>query len=436
MQATAKPRKLSRDTYRKDFDSRKRRVRGMWQRNGRHFGNLTVADDLGRKTSRMVPLSGAMLDEVKADYARLQTERADDRLRPLGLTPMLADYVAVHTQRLKVSGKRASSVEKETTYLNHWTKKIGHIRLNKIRPHHLSQVLTELAGDGYAGRSVNLYLIAIRGLFKGALRDAYVKPPLPFEGLDWQRVDKKSRQLISPDEVDRLCEIALAASKNGRPFTDYLRFLQYSGARRSEALRVRWQDVDFERGHVTIGAEGDAKNREARYVDFNPKLEAHLKEMQTRRQPDSKFLFPSPQRGDQDASTKTFMESLRLTRLAAGCVCHNCQRHTIGADPASCSHCQSERVEKRAKLLPDKLQKFSFHDLRHHFISYGVMSGVDFMTIARWVGHKDGGILIGKVYGHLADEHRKAQGARLNFGPAVVSMPVPANAAAPAANAG
>ncbi len=45
------------------------------------------------------------------------------------------------------------------------------------------------------------------------------------------------------------------------------------------------------------------------------------------------------------------------------------------------------------------------------------MSGIDFMTIAAWVGHKDGGVLIGKVYGHLANEHRKAMAGRMNFEP-------------------
>jgi hypothetical protein len=33
------------------------------------------------------------------------------------------------------------------------------------------------------------------------------------------------------------------------------------------------------------------------------------------------------------------------------------------------------------------------------------------MTIAAWLGHKDGGILVGKVYGHLLDDHRKASRA-------------------------
>jgi hypothetical protein len=45
------------------------------------------------------------------------------------------------------------------------------------------------------------------------------------------------------------------------------------------------------------------------------------------------------------------------------------------------------------------------------------MTGIDFMSIAAWVGHKDGGVLIGKVYGHLADDHRKRQAQRLSFQP-------------------
>lgn len=57
-----------------------------------------------------------------------------------------------------------------------------------------------------------------------------------------------------------------------------------------------------------------------------------------------------------------------------------------------------------------------FHDFRHAFVSHAVMNGVPFLTIASWVGHKDGGVLIGRVYGHLLDEHRKQMAQKLNFG--------------------
>jgi len=45
------------------------------------------------------------------------------------------------------------------------------------------------------------------------------------------------------------------------------------------------------------------------------------------------------------------------------------------------------------------------------------MSGIDFTTIARWVPHNDGGILIDKVYGPLCNEHAQLQATRMNFGP-------------------
>jgi integrase len=157
-------------------------------------------------------------------------------------------------------------------------------------------------------------------------------------------------------------------------------------------------------------------------VDFNAELETHLKAMHARRAPDSQWLFPSPQRGDQDARAKTFRESLLLTRAVPGCICQDCKQISFGREtPKACPQCHSTRLEARERALQEHLQRFGFHDCRHHFISYAVMSGIDFMTIARWVGHKDGGILIGKVYGHLSNEHAQLQAARMNFGPVALA---------------
>ena len=52
MQANATSRKPRPNPYRKVLDSRKRRVRGLWQRNGHFCPNLAVSHDFGRKTSR------------------------------------------------------------------------------------------------------------------------------------------------------------------------------------------------------------------------------------------------------------------------------------------------------------------------------------------------------------------------------------------------
>jgi hypothetical protein len=47
------------------------------------------------------------------------------------------------------------------------------------------------------------------------------------------------------------------------------------------------------------------------------------------------------------------------------------------------------------------------------------MGGLDFMTIAHWLGHSDGGILVGKIYGHLADAHK----ARMADGLSILKVP-------------
>jgi integrase len=192
----------------------------------------------------------------------------------------------------------------------------------------------------------------------------------------------------SAKEIDAICQAAIKESKNGVEFADYIQQMAYCGSRLSETLRLKWTDMDWQQRQLTIGSDGLSKNHKSRIVDFNANLEAHLKEMHQRKAPDSEWIFPSPQRGNVDRAAKTFRETLLLARKAAG------------------------------------LPKFGFHDCRHYFASMGVMAGIDFMTIANWLGHQDGGILIGKVYGHLSNEHAQRQAEKLVFLPTTVPKEV------------
>ena len=42
-------------------------------------------------------------------------------------------------------------------------------------------------------------------------------------------------------------------------------------------------------------------------------------------------------------------------------------------------------------------------------------AGIDIPTVAKWLGHRDGGALAMKVYGHLRDEHSKEAARKLTF---------------------
>lgn len=411
------------------MDNRKHAVRGLWRRNGNFVARITVEDDAGHKAVKWVPLKGATVAEAQDEFRALLVERSEDRLRHIGRCPKFSDYVEqTYEKRLATSGKKPDTMVTEHVHLKQLRESVGHLSLDKIRPYHVTGHLQKLKQRGKANRTCNLALVVLRNVLKNAKIDGFIKS-LPLDGIPWQRSEKKARRLYNREDIDQFCEAALTASKNGAEFADYIRLLALCGAREQETIKLRWEDVDFEHKLLTIGADADTKNREARRVDFNAELENHLQAMHACRAPDSQWLFPSPQRGEQDERAKTFRESLLLTRAVAGWSCLDCGKLTFGKEaPKACPQCQGARLEAKERALPEHLQRFSFHGCRHHFISYAVMSGIDYMTIARWVGHKDGGVLIGKVYGHLSNEHAQAQAARLNFGPTVVPLPQVATA--------
>jgi integrase len=408
--------------YTKVLDNRKHAIRGLWRRNGKFVARITVEDDAGRKSVKWVPLKAETAAEAQEDFRTLLVERGEDRLRHVGRCPKFSDYVEqTYEKRLVASGKKEGTLVTEHVHLKQLGESIGHLYLDKIRPYHVTCHLQKLKQKGKANRTCNLALVVLRNVLKNAKIDGFIKF-LPVDGIPWQRTDKKARRLYNREDIDQFCRAALPASKNGADFADYIRLLALCGAREQETIKLKWSDVDFEHRLLTIGADADTKNREARRVDLNAELETHLKGMHAGRAPDSQWLFPSPQRGGHDERAKTFRESLLLTRKVSGSVCQQCGKIAFGENaPKKCAFCRSERFGYKEHVLPDHLQKIGFHDCRHHFISFAVMSGIDYMTIARWVGHKDGGVLIGKVYGHLSNEHAQAQAARLSFGPTALA---------------
>jgi len=150
--------------------------------------------------------------------------------------------------------------------------------------------------------------------------------------------------------------------------------MAYTGARRNAALTAKWSCVDWNNKQITFHTKYDKQAT----VDFNPKLEAHLKDMETRRNKNVDWMFVERYETEDGTGHLTNMEkTLTKVREAAG------------------------------------FPNFFPHLLRHAFISYAVMQGVPYMTIAAWVAHSDGGVLIGRVYGHLNPAHKREQANKL-----------------------
>lgn len=80
--------------------------------------------------------------------------------------------------------------------------------------------------------------------------------------------------------------------------------------------------------------------------------------------------------------------------------------------------CSVKEAQKSIDHATSKLgiPRITHHDLRHLFATTCIESGVDIPTVSRWLGHKDGGTLAMKVYGHLRNEHSQAMAEKVQFG--------------------
>jgi integrase len=159
---------------------------------------------------------------------------------------------------------------------------------------------------------------------------------------------------------------------------DLVEFLAYSGARIGESRTAKWEHVDFEAGQIWIYGDPvhGTKNRQSRRIPMIKPMRTLLEDIRD---------IPRQFR-DREREKKGFILCIQ-----------ECQK----------------AIDRACLVLG--LKRFTHHDLRHLFATACIESGVDIQTVSRWLGHKDGGALAMKTYGHLRDEHSQAMAAKVSF---------------------
>ena len=192
-----------------------------------------------------------------------------------------------------------------------------------------------------------------------------------------KRVRERAKKLELPDFdqfLEFVQEIENAGSGFSKPCAELVRFLAFGGFRKLEASFVTWADCEFAKGKIIV--RGDpvtgTKNGEFREVPMIPEMRQMLERMCAER---------TEEPGD-----------VGVMRV------HECQK----------------AMDSAAKRVG--MKRITHHDLRHLFATRCIESGVDIPTVSRWLGHKDGGALAMRVYGHLRDQHSVAMAQRVSFG--------------------
>ena len=135
-----------------------------------------------------------------------------------------------------------------------------------------------------------------------------------------------------------------------------------TGMRRGEVFNLKWENVNLERAIITI--DGDfSKSGKTRHIPLNTEAFNVLKTWKKERNHPT-LVFPSKN----------------------GRKFNNIKRSWAGL------------------LKEANIENFRWHDLRHHFASRLVMSGVDLNTVRELLGHSD--MTMTLRYAHLAPEHK------------------------------
>lgn len=195
----------------------------------------------------------------------------------------------------------------------------------------------------------------------------------PSSSLERMPIRPKQLNIPSNDDLRRIVAEILRGESIGarrgtsRHSSNMVAFLAYSGLRIEEARQLTWGDIGND--VISVPAIKHSIRRRILYIN---------------------------------ASLREVIESLRTCACCAS-----------SKDPVFHILTPRKALERACERLG--LPHVRVHDLRHFFATTCIEQGVDIPTVAKWLGHQDGGALAMRVYGHLRDEHSKEQASRLRF---------------------
>jgi integrase len=229
-------------------------------------------------------------------------------------------------------------------------------------------------GAAIGARTFNKELETLNHLMRYARDVKGILLDNPAEKIRNRKAPKATIKIPSKEQFRRmLAELRAEPQAVRSGAADFAEFLAYSGLRLGEAREVCWCDVNLGLNTLLVtGGETGTKNHEHRTMPLFPPLRRLIETMMELR------------RGNIRMHERMFV--FKNTRQALG------------------------SASRRAGL-----PRFSHHALRHFFCSNAIEAGCDFKVIAGWLGHKDGGVLVARTYGHLRSEHSAAMAKRMLF---------------------
>ena len=244
----------------------------------------------------------------------------------------------------------------------------GQSRLSEISRLAVHQWMNGLAAQGLKPATINRLTVTFGQIL--SLAEDLEIPGAPERkklGLKQLPVRPSHTVFLKPDEAARLIK---AVNESTNPnLADIVAVLLLTGARKSEALNMRWEDVDFENRLWLVPR---SKNGRPRYIQLGQRAVDILQERHANAT-GNPLVFPNP---------------------------------STGREYQCIFHCW--RVAREAAGLPN----LRIHDLRHSFASALVNEGVPLFDVQELLGHSS--IKTTQRYAHLSKERLQASARRID----------------------
>ena len=298
--------------------------------------------------------------EAREFYQEAKTDQRRGKFFPERLQRGGAKLSEVIDAYMKTNSKR--TLTEDNRYADFWKARLPEARLKTLTPARIDEVKHELLSKGLANQTVVHYLKFLRHVLNVAVRDRKIESN-PFLQVTMPKIPKGKVRFLSLEEETRL------SGAIGPRYAPWIRFAILTGLRREEQFRLKWADLDLERGLLTLPC---TKSGEVQYVQLNDEARDIIRHLTDGNK--SVWVFPSQKTDEERKKADTPVDPDNFYR----------------------------RVYQPA-VRKARLQDVTWHTLRHTFASRLAMAGATEGEIAACLRHSTTALV--RRYAHLSPTH-------------------------------
>lgn len=313
-------------------------------REGKNYRIIVMVS--GKRVSKIVPNS---LSSAKQIESKLRTQMVEGTFfsqpkKKYKLNEVWEKYLELY----KATGKAWK--KERNRYDNMLRNQFGSRAIDSITSAEVEKYMIALSSTinaynrPYSPKSIKNTIDLLSLLFNYAKKMKLHQGENPCECVKRPRINNEVMNVLSIEEIKRF--IKFLDNHHDRCMANLIKFLIYRGVRLGEALKLRFADIDFERGVMLLR---DPKCGKDQHVFLNKNAITVLKDQFDHKHPSTDLVFPN-KKGQQRAAIK-----YQLTQI---------------------------------KIMAGIPMKFRCHDFRHQYASLLASSGkVDPYLVQKLMNH-------------------------------------------------